>query len=259
MKKKLIYIIFAACAVTFIVLAAQADVTSAYANTCKSGESRRNPNNVNHTGCAYSIKIKGYTYSVSLDIYHCKTHYSASTACQVAINESKSHLSPTTLSGNWAQACGNGWGTYSARIIAKPIIATTTSPVIISVLTATTTTTIVGTPTIVTVCTPGVNCPDADLGKIITQTRLNPIARTLDNKCPFFWTVGNEDAKRKIECSIISNGVTTIVPKIQTDPVNGYLLPVGQSNFVCSRGDGTSTTTETKILTCSGNPAFVEN
>ena len=122
-----------------------------------------------------------------------------------------------------------------------------------------TTTTSTGNTTLTRQCTPGVDCPDTDLGKIITKARLgSSIASSANNSCPFFWTVGNEDVNRKIECQLVTNGKVTILPKLQPDTVNGQPLPIGLTKFICARGDGKSTTTESVDLSCSGNPNVIE-
>jgi hypothetical protein len=244
------------------LLCAAVVITTAVSGTAEAKQrhsSSQNNSRCSHTCGPYTIVKGGYTYSTSVSAsYFCRLGW-PSWGCGLLHDEAVARISPTLLSSSWAEGCGN-IHSFSGRIVSVP--PTPNNPGFIpgsglpgSNFNSSST----SSDSFNSECTPGVDCPETDLGKIITNAELKPsIANARDNKCPFYWVTGAEDTDRKITCKLVINGQVTDLPKQQPDPVNGYLVPVGESSFVCTRG-GSATTTETKILKCSGNPNVIEH
>lgn len=223
-----------------------------------SNKKSSNSNKRCSTTCpAFTATKGGITYSITAGAsYQCSRGWPAG-GCGTVNGEAVSMVGPNSLSASWGEGCGNVHF-YSASIIRRTTIPVVTPPTASSTTGNTNTTTTNTNNTIDLECTPGVDCPEVDLGNIINEARLgSSYASAVNSKCPFFWMTGNEDQKRKIECQITTNGVTTVVPKNQPDHLNGWLVPVGQSTFTCSRG-GEATTTESKVFTCNANPNVIE-
>jgi hypothetical protein len=89
-------------------------------------------------------------------------------------------------------------------------------------------------------CTPGVTCPDEDLGEILEQTLVTPGFAAKNTKtCPLFWVTGRENADSKIKCSIDAGPNRTTVA-LPNNPItggyeNGFPLPIGKYTMVCVR------------------------
>lgn len=165
----------------------------------------------------------------------------------------KKSLGESEILGKWGAPCGNTKEFSATLVTGSGAGAAAGSSAF------TTTTTSLTSSSIASECTPGVDCPDADLGNIIQKYQVrSAYANSKTNTCPFFWTVGNEDADKKISCKIITGSKTTNLPNVQTDGIDGYPLPVGRSVFICTRGDGVSTSTESHTITCNPNPNVKE-
>lgn len=118
----------------------------------------------------------------------------------------------------------------------------------VNVKTTATTTKQVATSTLQRECTPGVDCPQDDLGPIIRQTLVTPAyAAKNSNTCPLFWVAGEQTKDSTIKCTLVfPDGTKNDVP---TDPLangyeSGYPLPVGKSTLVCLR----STTYDENVM-----------
>lgn len=104
--------------IMFIIYPAQK--AYAYSNRCSSGATPGN-NNVCSTSCSANVASGGYTYAVTYPTQWCCTHFSAATACAVGSDEITAVINPNALSGSWAQACGNSWGTYTGYVTYSPV------------------------------------------------------------------------------------------------------------------------------------------
>lgn len=132
-------------------------------------------------------------------------------------------------------------------------------------------------------CTPGVDCPDGDLGPIIRQTLVTPAFASRNSKtCPLFWVSGEQTKDSTIKCTLVyPDGTRNDVP---TDPMangydSGYPLPIGKSILVCLRSttyqeevlgnqngqevvlstkEKVETETQQKVVECKQNPSVRE-
>lgn len=204
--------------------------------------------------CSFVASKAGYTYSVVTTAnYPCRPW--PSWGCSLLQSEALARLSPGTLSGSWGLGCGN-IHSYVAYIIGTPPPQGPSTGQITGGNGGGNNT---GTSTLQRECTPGIDCPADDLGKIITDISLNPgFARSSDNKCPLFWTTGQErpEQDRGISCQIITNGSSTDIFANQKERYpQGYLVPVGKHTLVCMRGDDEKME---QVLECKPNPSVIE-
>lgn len=95
-------------------------------------------------------------------------------------------------------------------------------------------------------CTAGDTCPGDDLEELAAKISVNPAyADFANNKCPLFWTQGKDEAKSVVECKLVTNGTSQVLPKNSTNK-NTFSVPVGKHVLSCTR---TTTEVVTKYST----------